>query len=67
MDLPSDKNPIDCKQGFKAKRNCDGSIIQQKVCLVIKSYAQKKSIDYEETYAPVVCYNTIRVLLSLAV
>lgn len=40
------------------KSNYDDSIIWQKAHLVFKRY--------EETYLPVVCYNTIRFLLSLA-
>lgn len=32
-----------------------------------KGYSQKKGIDYEETFAPVVRYSSIRMLLALAV
>jgi len=64
--LPPSKDAIDCKWVFKTKRDADGNIVRHKARLVIKGYAQKKGIDYEETYSPVVRYNTIRVLLSLA-
>ena len=31
-----------------------------------KEYAQKEGIDYEETFAPVACYNSIRSVIYLA-
>lgn len=37
-----------------------------KARLVIKRCSQKPGVDYQETYAPVVRYNSIRLLLALA-
>ena len=37
------------------KHNDDGSINKYKVRLVAKGYAQQPGIDFNETYAPVVC------------
>lgn len=66
VDLPSDKRPINCKWVFKTKRNSDGAICRYKARLVVKGCSQRKGIDYEETFSPVVRYSTIRFLLSLA-
>lgn len=64
--MPPDRRPIDCKWVYKTKRNNDGNIVRHKARLVIKGCAQRKGVDFEETYAPVVRYNSIRFLLAIS-
>jgi Reverse transcriptase (RNA-dependent DNA polymerase) len=52
------KKPTGCKWVYKIKFNCDGSIERYKAKLVIKCLL----IDYQETFAPVVKTNTIKIL-----
>lgn len=66
VDLPVDKRAINCKWVFKTKRDSEGKISRYKARLVVKGCAQRKGIDYEETFSPVVRYSTIRFLFSLA-
>lgn len=66
VDLPPNRRAIPCKWVFKTKRDGDGAIVRHKARLVIKGCAQRHGIDYEETFAPVVRYNSLRFLLSLA-
>lgn len=65
VELPMSVRPIQSKWVYKTKVNSDGTI-GYKARLVIKGCAQRKGIDYEETYAPVVKYNTIRYLMAMA-
>lgn len=66
VDLPSGKMALPNKWVFKAKTDQQGKIIRYKARLVIKGYAQKKGIDYQEVYSPVVRYTSIRYLFALA-
>jgi len=47
------------------KYNKEGSVERYKARLVINGCAQKKGIDYQETYAPVDRLSSLRILLSL--
>ena len=52
---------------FRIKYNPDGSISKHKAKLIAKGFHQTPSVDFFETYSPVVKPCTIRVILSLAI
>ena len=64
--LPSHRKAIATKWVFKVKTNVDGTPAKSKARLVAKGFQQKEGIDYRETFAPVVKWNTFRCLVSLA-
>ena len=59
-------SPIGLKWIFKLKKNPQGEVIKHKARLVVKGYSQRKGIDYEELFATVVRFETIRILIALA-
>lgn len=65
--LPDGKKAVKCKWVFKKKLGSEGQLLRYKCRLVAKGYSQEYGIDYTDTYAPVVRYSTIRILLALAV
>jgi histone deacetylase 1/2 len=58
---------VGCKWVFRIKRNSDGAVDRYKARLVAKGFHQQPSIDYKETFSPVIKPTTIRIVLSLVV
>lgn len=62
---PEDKNVISNRWVFKRKYTADGEVHTYKARLVIRGFSQKEGIDFNEIFAPVVKYNTVRIVLSM--
>eukprot|EP00253_Pinus_taeda_P024316 PITA_24316 len=63
---PQDKSVVGLRWIYKVKYVAGGSVEKYKARFVAKGYAQKEGIDYEETFAPVAKYTSIRTVISLA-
>ncbi|KAE8686521.1 Protein STRUBBELIG-RECEPTOR FAMILY 1 [Hibiscus syriacus] len=63
--LPQGMKPIGNKWVFKIKRNVDDQVERYRARLVVKGYAQKEGIDFNEIFSPVVRLTTVRVLLAM--
>ena len=61
-----DKSLVSSKWIFKTKHSVDGSIEKCKEIFVAQGFSQKEGIDYEETFAPIARYTSIRIVLALA-
>ncbi len=65
--LPKGRKLVDCRWVLGRKYNSEGKPDRYKARLVAKGFTQEYGLDYEETYAPVVHFNSLRMFLTLAV
>lgn len=64
--MPKGAKKIGVKWVFRTKLNENGEVDKLKARLVAKGYAQQQGIDYNEVFAPVARWDTIRMVLALA-
>jgi hypothetical protein len=67
VSLPTGRRALTSRWVFKVKRDEMGKVDRYKGRLVARGFAQQHGVDYEETYSPVVRFDTIRALLAHAV
>jgi hypothetical protein len=63
---PKNKDVVSSKWLFKIKHATNGSIEKYKARFITRGFSQKEGIDYEETFAPVARYTSIRTIIALA-
>jgi hypothetical protein len=63
---PEGKSVIGSRWIYKIKHVADGSVEKFKARFVAKGFSQKEGIDYDETFAPVARYTSIRAVISIA-
>ena len=59
------KSVVTSKWVYKVKHATDGSVDKYKVRFVARGFSQKEGEDYDETFAPVARYTSIRAIISL--
>ena len=62
--FPAGKGALQNKWVYRLKEE-DGGKKRYKAKLVVKGFAQKKGIDFDEIFSPVVKMTSIRTILSL--
>lgn len=64
--VPRDAKQLGSKWVFKTKRDQNGVATKHKARLVALGCHQREGIDYHETFAPVVRFSSIRLLVAVA-
>jgi hypothetical protein len=64
--LPVDRKPVSFKWVFKIKQGANGEVERYKARLVVSGFTQTYEVDYNETFAPVAKFTSIRCILTLA-
>ncbi|XP_048323873.2 retrovirus-related Pol polyprotein from transposon TNT 1-94 [Ziziphus jujuba] len=65
VELPTGKKALKNKWVFKLKKDGSGRVVKHKARLVVKGFLQKKGIDFDEIFSPVVKMTSIRVIFGL--
>ena len=64
--IPGDKLEVTSRWLYKIKQAADGNIEKHKARFVACGFSQVEGIDYDETFAPVARYSSIRSILALS-
>ena len=63
--LPTGPKPVACKWVSRTKLHPNGAVAIYKARLVAKDFTQTRGIDYNQTFSPVVKYESIRAMLAI--
>lgn len=64
--LPEGRKAIGSKWVFKVKQKPDGSVERYKARLVAQGFAQRYGLDYDQTFSPVVRFESFRTILAIS-
>ena len=67
VELPEGKRLVGSKWVFKRKIGADGVVDRYKARLVAQGFSQRSGVDYDETFCPVVRFESLRTLIATAV
>ena len=63
---PEGKSVVGSRWIYKVKQAADRSVEKYKARFVARGFSQIEGINYEETFAPVARYSSIRTILALS-
>jgi hypothetical protein len=56
---------VGCKWIYQTKYDSQGNVERFKARLVAKGFTQREGIDYNETFSPVSCKDSFRIIMAL--
>ena len=62
VDVPKDKDVISVKWIYKTNQDADGNVQKHKTRMVARGFTQHPGIEFNETFAPVACMDTVRTI-----
>ena len=64
-EIPKGAKIVGCKWVYKIKHDSKGNVERFKARLVAKGFTQREGIDYNETFSPVSCKDSFRIIMAL--
>ena len=64
-EIPKRAKTVGCKWVYKIKHDSKGNVERFKARLVAKGFTQREGIDYNETFSPVSCKDSFRIIMAL--
>jgi hypothetical protein len=64
-EIPKGAKTVGCKWVYKIKYDSNGNIEKYKAHLVAKGFTQREGVDYNETFSPVSCKDSFRIIMAL--
>jgi hypothetical protein len=64
-EIPKEAKTIGCKWVYKMKCDSKENIERFKARLMAKRFTQREDIDYTETFSPVSCKDSLRIIMAL--
>jgi hypothetical protein len=65
VDVPEAKDVISVIWIYKTKQDAEGNVQKNKARLVARGFTQQLGIDFNETFAPFACMDTIKTMLAI--
>ena len=66
VELPNGRSAVGCTWVFKKKSDPEGKVERYKAWLLAQGFAQRYEQDYDETFCPVVRFESVRTVITLA-
>ena len=66
VELPHGRSAVGCKSVLKKKSRAEGKVERCKARLVAQGFAQRYGQDYDETFCPVVRFESVHTVIALA-
>lgn len=63
--LPKDKKVFNCKWVLGRTIKVDGSFERYKIILLVKGYTQESSVDFVNTYSPVMKFTSVKIIMYI--